>query len=432
MLTDSDSSPPSPRRPGPRQAATIFIFITIVLDVLALGMVIPVMPTLIRQVGHVTGPRLITIVGLFGTVWAVMQFLAQPVQGALSDRFGRRPVILASNLGMGFNYLMMAVAPSLSLLWAGRIISGICAGSIPAAMAYMADVSPPERRAASFGLLGAGLSLGFFLGPAVGGVLSTLGPRAPFWGAAILSLLNFLYGVFVLPESLPRDRRAPLQLWRLNPIGALYGMMRTYPALGGFLAVGFLMTLAQMGPNNVFVLYTQDRFRWTPLDVSLLMSASGAAGMVVQAGVVPFVIKWIGERTAVLAGGTLQILGLVIFALADTGARFWLAVPVTALAAVGGPAWSSMMSRSVSGQEQGRLAGASSSMTSLSQILAPTLFTQAYVAATIKGSPLPMGTPYLMGAVIMAMAIAFAAWVTGRSRALQALPKVELIGPSGD
>ncbi len=386
---------------------------------MALGMVIPVMPTLISQLAHLdmNSPKLAVITGLFGTVWAAMQLLAAPVQGAISDRFGRRPVILASNLGMGFNYLMMAVAPSLGWLWVGRIISGICAGSIPAAVAYLADVNPPEKRAASFGLLGAAFSLGFMIGPGLGGLLAAMGPRAPFWAAAGLSLLNCLYGVFVLPESLPRDRRAPLDFWRLNPVGALYGLLKSYPALGGLLAVSFLMTLAQMGPNNVFIIYTHKRYAWGPTNVGLMMSASGVAGAIVQAGLVPLVIKRVSERTAVLAGGTLQIVGLTLYALADTGTRFLLALPITALAAIGGPAWSAMMSRSVGANEQGRLAGASSSLNSMSSILGPTLFTGAYSAALKPNAALPIGTPFFMAAVIMAIALMLATWVTSRQRA---------------
>jgi DHA1 family tetracycline resistance protein-like MFS transporter len=414
LTSPSSPSPPS-RQLRPRRAATIFIFITIVLDVLAIGMVIPVLPTLIGQVGRVQGAKLYTIVGLFGTVWATMQLIAQPVQGALSDRFGRRPVILLSNLGMGFNYLMMAVAPSLGWLWVGRIISGLCAGSIPAAMAYMADVNPPEKRAASFGLLFAGLNLGFALGPVLGGVFSTMSPRAPFWAAAALSLLNFTYGAVVLPESLPLDRRAPLEFWRLNPVGALYGMLKSHPELIGLLTVSFLLTLAQMGPNNVFVLYTHDVFGWTSLDVSLLMSAAAIAGVAIQMGLVPFVIRAMGERSAVLLGGCLQVAGLTIFGVARTGSQFWMAVPVVALAGIAGPAWSAMMSRSVEADEQGRLAGATSSLNSLSMMLAPFLFTQIFREAMSTGSHLPKGAPYFLAAAVMMLGLGLEAFVTPRA-----------------
>ena len=265
----------SESQPRPRRAATVFIFITIVLDVLALGMVIPVLPRLIRQIGKFDAAQTNVWLAVFATTWAVMQLMASPIQGALSDRYGRRPVILASNFGMGANYLLMALAPNMIVLFIGRLISGVCAGSIPAAVAYLADVNPPEKRAASFGLLGAAVSFGFAVGPAVGGLLGGLDPRAPFWAAAGLSLLNFLYGTFVLPESLPRDRRAPLQLRHMNPIGAIGALLRTYPAIGGMLAVSALLTLAQLGPYNVFVVYTEKRYHWGPPEVGLFMTGSG-------------------------------------------------------------------------------------------------------------------------------------------------------------
>ncbi|MEI9965794.1 MAG: MFS transporter [Caulobacteraceae bacterium] len=396
-------------------AATVFIFVTIVLDVLAMGMVIPVMPQLIHQVGGGNMADTAKIFGVFGTAWAVMQLIASPVQGALSDRFGRRPVILLSNFGMGLNYLLMAVSPSLALLFVGRLISGVCAGSVPAAMAYLADVNPPEKRAASFGLLGAGFSLGFAIGPAVGGLLGALGPRAPFWAAAALSLANAMYGLFVLPESLSKERRAPLEIRHLNPIGALASLLRTYPALGAMLGVSFLFSLAQQGPNNVFVLYAASRYRWGPPDVGLMMTAFGVGGMIVQAGIVPLAAKFLGERRALLLGLGLQVVGLVLFANAATGAQFWMAVPVACLGQLGGPAWSAFVSRQVGPDEQGRLAGATSSLNSLTGIIGPTLFTMSFAAALKPGSWLPLGVPFYMAAGLMVVALAAVTVVMRRS-----------------
>jgi DHA1 family tetracycline resistance protein-like MFS transporter len=410
----------NPRRP--RKAATVFIFITIVLDVLAMGMVIPVMPQLFQQVGGGDDAHMSVIFGLFGTSWAVMQLISAPVQGALSDRFGRRPIILVSNFGMGLNYLLMAVSPNLAWLFVGRIVSGVCAGSIPAAMAYLADVNPPEKRAAGFGLLGAAFSLGFAIGPGLGGMLGALGPRAPFWAAAGLSLANAMYGLFVLPESLARERRAPLEIRHLNPVSALVNLLRTYPALGAMLAVSFLFSLAQQGPNNVFSLYAFHRYHWRAPDIGLMMTAFGVGGMIVQAGLVPLATKWLGDRNALLFGLTLQIGGLIMFALASTPAQFWLAVPVMSLGAVGGPAWSAFVSRQVSAQEQGRLAGATSSINSLTGIIAPSVFTFSFAAAIRPGSWLPLGVPFFTAAAFMAMAMAGAAFVMTRSaRRLSAL-----------
>ena len=406
-------------QPQPRRAATFFIFITIVLDALAIGIVIPVMPRLIASVAHIRLGDASFYVGVFGSSWALMQLLASPVQGALSDRFGRRPVILISNCGMGMNYLLMALAPNLTVLWIGRLISGACAGSIPAAMAYLADITPPEKRAASFGLIGAAFSVGFMIGPGLGGLLGSIGPHAPFWAAAALSLTNFLYGFFVLPESLHRDRRAPIELWRLNPIGALYGLVRTYPALTAMLAVSFLLSFAQLGPNNIYVLYTDHWYGWNSTMVGLFMTVGAMAGLVVQAVLVAPAVRHLGERRCMMVGAALTVCGLCAYGLAPTGAAFWLGVPLTALGAVGGPAWSALMSHQVGPSEQGRLAGASASLQSLSQIIGPLLFTGAFSASIHHAGErhlpvLPQGSPFFMAAVALTAAAVIAVWATRR------------------
>jgi DHA1 family tetracycline resistance protein-like MFS transporter len=213
--------------PGPRRAALVFIFITLVLDMFALGMVIPVLPKLVENLLGGDTPRAAEICGLFSTTWALMQFVFSPVHGALADRFGRRPLILLSNFGLGLDYILMALAPNLWWLFVGRVISGITAASIATAYAYVTDVTPPEQRAARFGMLGAAIGIGFVLGPAVGGVLGAHDARLPFWVAAALSLANALYGLFVLPESLAREHRSPFSLRRANPLGSLRCCART-------------------------------------------------------------------------------------------------------------------------------------------------------------------------------------------------------------
>ena len=389
------------------------------LDALAIGIVIPVMPQLIASVAHTRLDDAATFVAIFGSSWAVMQLLASPVQGALSDCYGRRPVILVSNCGMGLNFMLMALAPNLAVLWIGRLISGACAGSIPAAMAYLADVNPPERRAAGFGLIGAGFSVGFMIGPALGGFLGALGPRAPFWAAATLSLVNFLYGTFVLPESLPRERRAPIELWRLNPVGALYGLVRTYPALTSMLGVSFLLAFAQMGPNNIFVLYAAHWYGWSSPQIGLFMTGGAMAGLVVQAFMVAHAVRRLGERPCMMLGAALTVSGLCLYGLAPTGAAFWLGVPLVSLGAIGGPAWSALMSRQVGPSEQGRLAGASSSLQSMSQIIGPFLFIGAFQAtihhrAEAHPPALPQGAPFYLAALALAAAATLAIWATGR------------------
>lgn len=419
----------TPEQPRPRRAATLFIFITIVLDALAIGVVIPVMPQLIASVGHIDTKNTATFVGIFASSWALMQLLASPIQGALSDRYGRRPVILISNCGMGLNYMLMALAPNLAVLWIGRLISGACAGSVPAAMAYLADVNPPERRAAGFGLIGAGFSVGFMVGPALGGFIGALGPRAPFWAAACLSLVNFLYGTFVLPESLSPDRRAPIELWRLNPVGALYALSRSYPALTGMLAVNFLLAFAQLGPNNIFVLYALQWYRWRSPQVGLFMTVGAMAGLVVQVFLVARAVQGLGERRCLVVGASLSIVGLVLYGLARTGAAFWLGVPFIALGAIAGPAWASLMSRQVGPTEQGRLAGANSCLQSMSTIISPLMFTGAFEAtlpavlapgASAHPALLPQGAPFYLAALAFAAAAMLAVWVTRRPRAVAA------------
>ena len=235
------TSPP-PRRPG--RAAVAFVFVTILLDTLALGVMVPVLPKLIVEFEGGDMVRAASITGLFGLAWAAMQFLASPVLGALSDRFGRRPVILLSNLGLGLDYVLMALAPNLTWLLIGRLISGITSASASTVAAYVADVTPPEQRAAKFGLLGAAFGFGFIAGPALGGLLAGIDPRLPFWAAAALSLANAAYGLLVLPESLPPERRARFSWTGASPLGAM-ALLRSSPALLGLAGAAFLMILAQ-------------------------------------------------------------------------------------------------------------------------------------------------------------------------------------------
>ena len=409
-------------QPKGRQAATFFIFITLVLDALALGIVIPVMPQLIASVGHIRMDDTTRYVGIFGSSWAIMQLIASPVQGALSDCYGRRPVILISNCGMGLNYMLMALAPNLTVLWIGRLISGICAGSVPAAMAYLADVNPPEKRAASFGLIGAGFSVGFMVGPALGGLLGALGPRAPFWAAAALSLVNFLYGSFVLPESLPRDRRAPIELWRLNPVGSLYGLLRTNPALTLMLVVSFLNIFAQLGPNNIFVLYAWHWYHWRSPQVGLFMAVGAMGSLLVQVFLIGRAVRLLGERRCMVTGAALYVAGLCVYGLAPTGPAFLLGIPLVSLGVIGGPAWSALMSHQVGPSEQGRLAGANASLQSLSQIIGPLLFTGIYAASipSVSGghpASLPQGSPFYLSAIALTLAVLLALWSTRRAPA---------------
>jgi len=391
--------------PRARRGATVFIFVTVVLDAMALGLIAPVLPKLIGVVGGGGVAATATIFGLFGTVFALMQFLISPVQGALSDRFGRRPVILASNLGLGVDYVIMALAPNLGWLLAGRVLSGLAAGSAPAAYAYVADVTAPERRARRFGLMFAAQAIGAALGPALGGVLDDLDLRAPFWAAAALSLANGLFGLFVLRESLPPERRTRIDWSHFNPFGALTWLVRAYPRLVGMVVVAFLLSLASQGVNSIAVLYAIDRYRWTPRDIGVLLTAYGVAGLVAQATLVSTAEHLFGARRAMIGSLGLTTAGLVVFALAGNGFLFSLAVPLLALGAISGPMMAGYFSGAVGENEQGRLQGAWSSVNSIMGLVAPGTFTLIFAATVSSGSESSLGLAFMVAAMLVAAAV---------------------------
>jgi DHA1 family tetracycline resistance protein-like MFS transporter len=400
---------------APRRAAVAFIFITLLLDMLALGMIIPVLPKLVeRFVGGDTA-RAAEIFGVFGTAWALMQFFFSPVLGALSDRFGRRRVILLSNLGLGLDYVLMALAPSLLWLFVGRVVSGITAANIPAAYAYIADVTPPERRAASYGLLGAAFGMGFILGPAIGGVLGAIEPRLPFWVAAAFSLANAAYGVFVLPESLAPDKRAGFSWRRANPIGSLV-LLRSHRELFGLALSNFLANLAHVVFPSVFVLFAGYRFGWDERAVGLTLAGFGICSMIVQAGLVGRVVAWLGERRALLTGLAFGTLGMTIFGLAPTGLVYWLGIPIMSLWGFAAPAALGLMTRRVSPTEQGQLQGANASIVGIANLVGPGVFTLVFsrAIATAYGKELA-GAPFLL-AGLMLLAATLMAWRATRPR----------------
>jgi MFS transporter, DHA1 family, tetracycline resistance protein len=399
----------------PRRGATIFIFITVVLDVLALGIIIPVLPKLVVDFVEGDTARAAGIYGLFGTVWALMQFFFSPVIGALSDRFGRRPVILLSNFGLGLDYILMALAPTLGWLFVGRVISGITGASFTTAGAYIADVTPPERRAAGFGMLSAAFGLGFVLGPAVGGVLGSIHPRLPFWGAAGFTLVNATYGLFVLPESLPPERRTPFAWRRANPLGSLK-LLRSHPELFGLAAVTALFYLAHEVLPNTFVLYANYRYGWTERTVGLTLAGAGVCAMIVQGGFVQPIVTRFGERKALLAGLMFGVTGFAIYGMATTGPMFLIGIPVMALWGLFGPAAQGMMTRRVGPTEQGQLQGALNGVRGITGLIGPSLFTQTFAAFidSQRDWQLP-GAPFLLASLLLAVAAALA-WRITRPR----------------
>ena len=366
-----------------RRAALAFIFITVLLDILAFGMIIPVLPHLIASFlgGDLSNAAIVH--GLFASVFMVMQFIFSPVQGALSDRFGRRKVILLSNLGLGLDFILMAVAQTLPLLFIGRVLSGITSASFSTANAYIADVTPPEKRAAAFGKLGLAFGLGFVIAPAIGGLLGDMHPRLPFWIAAGLSLGNFCYGYFVLPESLPVERRAPFSWRRANPVASLR-FLGQHPEVFALAGVILLMQMAHIVYPSTLVLYADYRFDWGPKMVGYTLAGVGILSAIVQGGLISRIIRAIGERYALLLGLGCGTLGFTLYGFAPTGYWFWAVMPIAAFWGLAMPAAQALMTRQVASNEQGRLQGAIVSLSSLAGIIAPSIFTRAFAAVTSR------------------------------------------------
>ena len=395
------------------KAALGFIFVTILLDMLALGVIVPVLPTLVTKFQHGDTARAAETIGLYATVWALMQFVFSPILGLLSDRFGRRPVILLSNAGLALDYVVMALAPTLGWLFLGRVFSGITSASVPTAIAYMTDVTPPEDRARSFGFIGAAFGLGFVVGPAVGGWLGAQNPRLPFWVAGGLSLLNTLWGLFVLPESLPKERRRTrLDLSTANPLGTL-ALLRRHRELLGLASVNFLGWVAHEVYPVIFVLYATYRYGWNERTVGSVLAGVGAIGIVVSAGLVGPVVKELGERRTLLLGTLLGAVGLAAYGAAPTPGLFLAALPVGGLWGLAGPASQALMSRRVSPSEQGELQGALGSVRSLAMLVAPSLFSLTFAFAIAPERTVKMpGAPWFVAAGLLVAAAALAAAVT--------------------
>jgi MFS transporter, DHA1 family, tetracycline resistance protein len=390
----------------PRKAAFAFVFVTVALDMLAIGIIIPVLPRLIEQFMAGNTARAAEMVGLFSTLFAATQFILSPVLGALSDRFGRRPVILLSNLGLGLDYIFMALAPSLWILLIGRLIAGATSASVATAGAYIADVTAPEKRAQTFGLLGAAFGLGFVLGPAIGGILGDMDLRYPFWAAAGMSLLNFCYGFFVLPESLAPANRTAFNWRRANPIGSVK-LLLSNRQLWTFGSAIFLSQLAHTVLPATFVLYAGYRYGWSSTDIGILLAAVGVASMAVQGGLVKPVIKRIGERAAAIFGLTMGGAAMLLYGSASEGWMVWLGVPVAAFWGLFNATAQSIMSRNVGATEQGKLQGANTSIMALSNIIGPSLFafTFAWGIDATRTTPLPGTGFWLAGAFLFLAAL---------------------------
>ena len=396
--------------PAVRKAALAFIFVTVLIDVIAFGVIIPVLPHLVQTF---VGGDLSTAaywVGLFAFSFSLVQFFSAPVQGALSDRFGRRPVILLSCLGLGIDFVFMALAPNIAWLFVGRIVSAVTSASFTTANAYIADVVPADRRAKSYGMIGAAFGLGFIVGPLIGGVLGEIDHRLPFWFAAGLALLNFCYGLFVLPESLPKEKRTPTFDWaHAKPLGGVQ-MLRLYPGIWGLVAVVFVANFAHYVYPSTFVLFADAAYGWKEKQAGYVLAAVGVLSVIVNVLLVGRLVKRLGERRAVLVGLLCGVAGFVVYGLAPWGWLFLLGLPVSALWAVAGPATQALVTRQVPADAQGRIQGAMGSLVSLAGIVAPAVFAGAFGFFIGPHAPVRLpGIAFLIAALLLLVA-AFAAW----------------------
>ena len=394
------SPAPPPDVPQGRRAAATFIFFTVALDMLALGMIAPVLPRLIAGFLHGDASHAARMLGLFGTLFASMQFVCSPILGSLSDRFGRRPVVLLSNFGLGLDYCVMAFAPALNWLFVGRIVSGLTASSVPTAMAYMTDVTPREKRAAAFGTLGAAFGLGFVLGPALGGLLGSVSPRLPFWVAGGLSLLNGMYGLFVLPESLKRENRTRFSWKRANPVGSmrLLGRNKILIGMASVLVLGYL---AQQSLMSVYVIYCDFRFHWTDRTVGLSLGVVGLFSGLYGAVLVKRVVAWIGERKAIAFGLIGGAIGWVMMGFSASGLLLWAGIPILNLMSIVWPSAQSIMSREVGVNQQGQLQGAVNSLRGIAGMVGPSLFTFIF-SKTLGFAP---GTAFYIASAILLVSL---------------------------
>ena len=393
-------------RPAAPRAALVFIAITLFLDMIAQSSSFPILPRLSQSLlgGDTAGAA--RWVGVLEVAWAIPMFFAAPILGMLSDRFGRRPVVVISVFGVGAELILNALAPNMAWLLAGRMLCGFTCGAQAAAMAYVADVTAPEERTRAYGWMNAAIWSGVIMGPALGGLLTGISLRAPFWAGAGLALAGGVYGLFVLPESLPASDRAPIRWARANPWGAV-DLLLQRAGLLTLSAALLLIWLSFQGKDNMIVLYTAHRYGWTPIDLGVFVAALAASSIAVQALLAGRIAAWLGERRAILAGLALQVVGYIGIGLAPTGPLFWAANLPVILGGVSGPALQSLMTSKVAAGEQGRLQGAIGSISSFTSIVAPIGFTQVFAWTIEAGRP----AAWSGATILIAAGFITAAWL---------------------
>lgn len=384
-----------------KPAALSFIFITLLIDVIGLAIIIPVFPKLIETLIHGNVSDASRISGLLLVAYAVMQFLCAPLVGNLSDKYGRRPVLLFSLLGFGIDYLFLAFAPTIGWLFLGRIIAGITGASFTTASAYIADVSTPEKRAQNFGMIGVAFGLGFILGPVIGGILGKMDTHYPFYAAAALAFLNALYGFFILPESLSRENRRPLDWRRCNPVGTLI-QLKKYPSVVNLSVCLFVIYFAAHAVQSVWTFYTMQKFKWNEDLVGYSLGFIGLMVAIVQGGLIRIAIPKLGQQRSIWIGLTFYAVGMVLFGLASKGWMMFAFMMPYALGGIAGPALQGIMTSQVPANEQGELQGGLTSLMSLSSIFGPWFMTYIFYYFTNAHAPVYLpGAPYFVGAGLM-------------------------------
>ncbi len=383
-----------------KEAALGFIFITLLIDITGLGIIIPVLPTLISQMIHGNLSKASEYGGWLTFTYAFMQFIFAPVLGNLSDKYGRRPVLLFSLFGFGIDYLFLAFAPTIGWLFVGRTIAGMTGASFTTATAYIADISTPEKRAQNFGLVGAAFGLGFIIGPVLGGILGQYGARIPFFAAAGLSLLNWTYGFFILPESLSKQNRRPFEWRRANPLGSLY-QLKKYPAFAGLIASLVLVYISAQAVQSTWTYYNMEKFNWNEAWVGYSLGFVGVMVAIVQGGLIRIIIPKFGQQKSVYVGLLLYSLGFLLFAFATKSWMMFAFIIPYSMGGIAGPALQGIISGNVPPNEQGELQGALTSLMSATAIVGPPMMTGLFAYFTSPASPVKFpGAPFLMGAVL--------------------------------
>ncbi|MBK9983697.1 MAG: TCR/Tet family MFS transporter [Saprospiraceae bacterium] len=391
-----------------RKAAIGFIFVTLLMDVIGWGIIIPVMPNLLKQIGHVDTGHASSLNGWLLFAFSITQFMFAPLIGNLSDKYGRRPIILMSLFGFGLDYILLSWAPTIEWIFLGRVLAGFTGASFTTAAAYIADISDEKTRAKNFGMIGAAFGMGFIIGPVIGGLLGGLGPRVPFIAAAVLCFLNWLWGYFILPESLSLDHRRELDWKRANPLGSLLHLKK-YPDLGYLLVAMFLVYIGAHAIQSNWSFYTIERFHWTPSMIGLSLGMVGALVGIVQGLLIRKINPWLGNHRSIYIGLILYSVGMVLFGLATSGWMMFVILVPYCLGGIAGPALQATITSQVDVREQGELQGALTSLMSAAAIIGPPVMTNLFAWGIRPENPIYIpGAPFFLGSLLLLVSAVFA------------------------